>query len=83
MEAIMKLKILIIAFFMFQISVINSQNKFIIKNYSKKMPDITQTNPQLNLNYNGSIYCGPVALTNGLFWLYKNGYKKIVTKKNE
>lgn len=40
-------------------------------------PDLMQTLPAANLPYDGTAYCGPVAVSNSLVWLTHQGYPKL------
>jgi hypothetical protein len=41
-------------------------------------PDLTQTDPELAVPGGGESYCGPVAASNALFWLGKNGFERLL-----
>ena len=40
-------------------------------------PDLAQNDPAAGLPYGGAPYCGPVAVSNALIWLSKEGYPKL------
>jgi hypothetical protein len=41
------------------------------------IPDLTQTDPELDLPGGGGSYCGPVAVSNSLMWLAEHGFEKL------
>lgn len=42
------------------------------------VPDLTQSDPRLELPDEGASYCGPVAVSNGLAWLAGRGYPRLL-----
>jgi hypothetical protein len=43
----------------------------------KKMPDLTQTDPELNVAGGGDAWCGPTAMSNALMWLAEQGRESL------
>jgi hypothetical protein len=41
-------------------------------------PDLTQTDPELGAPAGGESHCGPVAASNALFWLGRNGFERLL-----
>lgn len=44
-----------------------------LDSHIRKMPDITQTDPELGVVGGGDSWCGPAAVSNALMWLAENG----------
>jgi hypothetical protein len=44
-------------------------------------PDLLQTDPEAKFPDNGAYYCGPVAVSNSLVWLGKQGFPELVPGK--
>jgi hypothetical protein len=42
------------------------------------IPDLMQSHVEAGLPDGGKVYCGPVAVSNSLVWLSKNGFEKLV-----
>jgi len=42
-------------------------------------PDMTQTDPDAKLPEGGRVHCGPVAVSNSLVWLAKNGFESLAS----
>ncbi|MBI1268868.1 hypothetical protein GC174_00400 [bacterium] len=47
------------------------------KSRIESTPDLAQNDPAAALPYGGSPYCGPVAVSNALIWLSKEGYPNL------
>jgi hypothetical protein len=44
----------------------------------RKMPDLTQTDPELGVMGDGNAWCGPTAISNALMWLSEQGRESLV-----
>src|SRR6266496_1521053 len=40
-------------------------------------PNLMQSLPEAKLPWNGAPHCGPVAVSNSMIWLGKNGYERL------
>jgi hypothetical protein len=47
-----------------------------------KIPDLMQSLPEAGLPGKGAAYCGPVAISNSVVWMQKNGFEKIADFEN-
>jgi hypothetical protein len=45
---------------------------------TSQFPDLTQTDPELGVAGGGESHCGPVAASNALFWLGRNGFERLL-----
>jgi len=44
----------------------------------RRMPDLTQTDPELDVDGGGESWCGPVAVSNALMWVAEQGREGLV-----
>jgi hypothetical protein len=54
-----------------------SKSQIISSERLDSTPDLMQSLPEAKLPRNGYTYCGPVAVSNSLIWLSRNGYPKL------
>jgi hypothetical protein len=55
------------------------------ESYLEKLstPDLMQTDPLAHLPYDGKPFCGPVAASNAMVWLAKNGFPRLAPTASE